>query len=250
MKGNADQVRGSVLLSNHDGIPAKFMTAPAWQHSRAQPANLRDGATIDKGGAIPLYSIASEDHLLTTAQSGDQQAFAELCRRHIPMVKKRIFSIVKNQADAEDALQESLLRAYMHLDGFRRTSKFSTWLTTIGTNTALMMLRKRKTRKEAKAELLNEESGTWQTTEYVDPCLNPEGLHSRHQIILELRREVQKLRPTLRSIVVQHYGSECSVEESAKALDISLAAAKSRLIRGRKTLRWSLEKRGVIDSRL
>jgi RNA polymerase sigma-70 factor (ECF subfamily) len=166
------------------------------------------------------------------------------------MVKRKIFSIVRNQEDAEDALQDALLRAYMHLGGFRCTSKFSTWLTTIGTNTALMILRKRKTRREARTELLNEESGTWQTTEYVDPCLDPEGLHSRHQIILEVRREVQRLRPTLRSIVVQYYGAECSVEESAKTLDISLAAAKSRLIRGRKILRWSLERRGVIDSRV
>jgi RNA polymerase sigma-70 factor (ECF subfamily) len=219
-----------------DGSPAKCAATTAW-FSKASLDTLKHEAANQKGEDIPHHSITSDDHLLTAAQSGDHQAFAELCRRHFPEVKKRILSIVKNQEDAEDALQDALLRAYMHFGGFRRTSRFSTWLTTIGTNTALMMLRKRKTRKEAKTELLNEESGTWQTTEYVDPCLSPEGLHLRHQLILELRREVQKLRPTLRSIVVQYYGAECSVEESAKALDISLAAAKSRLIRGRKTLR-------------
>ena len=248
MKRNLYRARGSVLLSNHDGSPAKCVTTSAWLN-KTFAVHPNDETVTQKGEDIH-HSIASDDHLLTAAQSGDHQAFAELCRRHSPVVKKRIFSIVKNQEDAEDALQDALLRAYMHLGGFRRTSKFSTWLTTIGTNTALMLLRKRKTRKEAKTELLNEESGTWQTTEYVDPCLNPEGLHSRHQIILELRREVQRLRPTLRSIVVQYYGAECSVEESAKALDISLAAAKSRLIRGRKTLRWSLERRGVTDGRV
>jgi RNA polymerase sigma-70 factor (ECF subfamily) len=247
MKGYAYRVRNSVLLSNHGGSPAKCAATSAWL-SQTSSAHLSDETATQKGEDITHYLIATEDHLLTAAQSGDHQAFAELCRRHSPVVKKRIFSIVKNQEDAEDALQDALLRAYMHLGGFRRTSKFSTWLTTIGTNTASMMLRKRKTRKEAKTELLNEEYGTWQTTEYVDPCLSPEGLHSRRQIILELRREVQKLRPTLRLIVVQYYGAECSVEESAKALDISLAAAKSRLNRGRKTLRWSLERRGVIDS--
>jgi RNA polymerase sigma-70 factor (ECF subfamily) len=226
------------------------MTTPAWRHSKAHPARLRDEAIIDRGGDIPHYSIASDDYLLTTAQSGDQQTFAELCRRHSPLAKKRIFSIVKNQKDTEGALQDTLFRAYMNLGAFHRTAKFSTWLTRIGTNTALMILRKRKTRKEDHTELPNEANGEPRTVEYVDPSLDPEGLHSRRQIILELRREVQKLRPTLRSIIVQYYGAECSVAESAKTLDISLAAAKSCLIRGRKTLRWSLEKRGVIDTRV
>jgi RNA polymerase sigma-70 factor (ECF subfamily) len=166
------------------------------------------------------------------------------------MVKKRIFSIVRNQEDAEDALQDTLLRAYRHLGTFRRTCKFSTWLTSIGTNTALMILRKRKTRKEAHTDVLNEESGAWETTEYVDRSLDPERQHSRHQVILVVRREVEKLRPTLRSIIKQYYGAECSLEESAKALDISVSTAKSRLTRGRKTLRWYLNRHGVSDSRV
>jgi RNA polymerase sigma-70 factor (ECF subfamily) len=248
MKGNVDQVRGTIPSLNHDGSPAGCAATSSWL-SKTPSAYLGDEAAIDKRRDIPHYSIASDDHLLTSAQSGDQQAFAELCRRHSPMVKKRISSIVKNQEDAEDALQDTLFRAYMHLGTFHRTAKFSTWLTSIGTNTSLMILRKRKARREGQTEFLSEESGAWKTAEYVDPALDPEGLHSRRQIILELRRQVQKLRPTLRSIVVQYYGAECSVEESAKALDISLAAAKSRLIRGRKTLRWSLERRGVIDAR-
>jgi RNA polymerase sigma-70 factor (ECF subfamily) len=188
--------------------------------------------------------------LLVEAQSGDQQAFGELCRRHSPMVRKRIFSIVRNQEDAEDALQDTLLRAYRHMDTFRRNCKFSTWLTSIGTNTALMILRKRKTRKEGNTDVLNDGSGAWEATEFVDLSLNPEGLHSRRQIILVMRQEIEKLRPTLRSMIEQHYGTECSLEESARALDISVGAAKSRLMRGRKTLRSYLKRHGVSDSRV
>src|SRR4029077_17564719 len=117
------------------------------------------------------------DQLLVQAQSGDQQAFVELCRRHSPMVKKRIFSIVRNQEDAEDALQDTLLKAYGHIDTFRRTCKFSTWLTSIGTNTALMILRKRRTRKEGTTGLLNDEIGLWEATQFVDLSLDPERLH-------------------------------------------------------------------------
>jgi RNA polymerase sigma-70 factor (ECF subfamily) len=174
----------------------------------------------------------------------------ELCRRHSPMVKKRIFSIVRNQEDAEDALQDTLLRAYRNMDTFRHNCKFSTWLTSIGTNTASMILRKRKTRKEGNADVLNDGSGAWEATEFVDLSLNPERLHSRRQIILVMSQEIEKLRPTLRSMIEQHYGTECSLEESARALDISVGAAKSRLMRGRKTLRSYLKRHGVSDSRV
>ena len=249
MRANINEVRGPIPSLNRDGSRETFVTASVW-FSKTPSARLGEEATIDQGEGTPNYSIASDDQLLLWAQSGDQQAFVELCRRHSPMVKKRIFSIVRSHEDAEDALQDTLLRAYRHLGAFRRTCKFSTWLTSIGTNTALMVLRKRKTRKEGHTDVLNEESGTWEATEYVDRSLDPERQHSRHQVILVVRREVEKLRPTLRSIIEQHYGTECSLEESARALDISVGAAKSRLMRGRKTLRSYLQRHGVSDSRV
>jgi RNA polymerase sigma-70 factor (ECF subfamily) len=248
MKGNTDQVGGPIPSLNHDAYFAECVVATSgWEPNKARPAHVCDEANLSDWGSHHL-SIAPDDELLTKAQRGDQQAFVALCRRHSPMVKKRIVSIVRNQEDAEDALQDTLLRAYMHLSGFRRTAKFSTWLMRIGINTALIILRKRKTRKEDHTKFLDEVNGKRETFEYVDPSPDPEGLNSRRQIVLVLRREVQKLRPTLRSMVMQYYGAQCSVEESAKALEISVATAKSRLLRGRKTLRWSLGRRGVVDA--
>ena len=224
------------------------MTTSAWF---GKTPSARDKATIDQVEGIPAYSIGSDDQLLVEAQSGNQQAFVELCRRrHSPMVKRRIFSIVRNQEDAEDALQDTLLRAYRHMDTFRRNCKFSPWLTSIGTNTALMILRKRKTRGEGNTDVLNDGSGAWEAAEFEDLSLDPERLHSKRQIILVMRREIEKLRPTLRSMIEQHYGTECSLEESAKALDTSVSTAKSRLMRGRKTLRWYLNRHGVSDFRV
>jgi len=250
MRGNVSEVRGPISSLNCDGSPETFLAASAW-FSKSPSAGLDEEDTVDQGGCAPNSSIASDDdRLLMRAQSGDEQAFVELCRRHSPMVKKRILSIVRNQEDAEDALQDTLLKAYRHLDAFRHTCKFSTWLTSIATNTALMILRKRKTRKEGHIDVLNDERAAWDVTEFVDLSLDPERLHSRHQIILVMRQEVEKLRPTLRSIIEQHYGTECSLEESAKAFDISVGAAKSRLLRGRKTLRWYLRRRGVSDYRV
>jgi RNA polymerase sigma-70 factor (ECF subfamily) len=250
MRGNLNKARRPISPLNCDGSPETFLATSVW-FGKSPSARLDEEGTPDQGGCAPNPSIASDDdYLLMRAQSGEQQAFVELCRRHSPMVNKRIFSIVRNQEDAEDALQDTLLRAFRHLGAFRRTCKFSTWLTSIGTNTALMILRKRKTRKEGHIDILNDGNAASDATEFVDLSLDPERLHSRHQIILVMRQEVEKLRPTLRSIIEQHYGTECSLEESAKAFDISVGAAKSRLMRGRKTLRWYLRRRGVSDSRV
>jgi RNA polymerase sigma-70 factor (ECF subfamily) len=234
---------------NRDGTAAKFIAVSALlSDTRSERLGKAGSGNVDREPGTHL--ITSDDQLLVRAQSGDQQAFVQLCRRHSPMVKKRIFSIVKNQEDTEDVLQDTLLRAYRHLNAFRRTCKFSSWLTTIGTNTALMMLRRRKIRREGQIGALNEDGVAWDTAEFADTSFDPEYLHSRNQIILLVRQEVEKLKPSLRSIIKQYYGTECSVEESAKALDISIGTAKSRLVRGRKTLRSYLRRHGVSNSRV
>src|ERR1700756_2362490 len=148
MTGNPNEARHLMPSLNRGDSPTKCVAVAAWLVN-TPPACLDEEASIDKGGCNPEgCSIAADDQLLMTAQSGNHQAFIEICRRHSPMVRKRIFSIVRNHEDAEDALQDTLLRAYRHLGTFRRSCKFSTWLSSIGTNTALMILRKRKTRKE------------------------------------------------------------------------------------------------------
>lgn len=79
----------------------------------------------EDGYACGGYDL-SDDDLLTAAQRGDQKAFMELCWRHSAVTKRKIFSIVRNHEDADDALQDTLFRAFLHLDTFRRSCKFST----------------------------------------------------------------------------------------------------------------------------
>lgn len=189
-----------------------------------------------------------DDDLITLAQRGEQKAFVELLRRYSPLVKNRILRIVRNQEDAEDALQDTLLRAYTHLVTFRRSCKFATWISTIGENSALMILRKRKVRQENYAHPVSSDTGASDERELVDPSPGPEVIYLKQQTILLVQREVQKLQPNLRSIVDTYYRSDNSLEESAKALDISVAAAKSRLMRGRVRLRSSLARVGVSNS--
>src|ERR1700756_1743941 len=89
----------------------------------------------------------SDNQLLSEAKSGDQHAFAELCLRYRGMLMNRIYRIVRHTEDTEDVLQETLLKAFQHLQTFRGTCSFSTWLVAIGTNVSLMLLRKGKTLK-------------------------------------------------------------------------------------------------------
>jgi RNA polymerase sigma-70 factor (ECF subfamily) len=193
----------------------------------------------------PCLLAVSDDQLLSAAQVGEERAFEELCRRHSPRARRAIVQIVRNRDDADDALQDTLLRAFTHIATFRRSCKFSTWLTIIATNAALMLLRKRHYAKEISPVVENKPDNSFESLEYADHALGPEGLHSKHQLILLMQREVKKLRPQIRSVIEHYYGSECSVEESAKALSISVAAAKSRLLRGRRALRRSFDRRGV-----
>ena len=92
----------------------------------------------------PDSSRKPDDQLLSEAKSGDQQAFAELCLRYRGMLMNRIYRIVRHPEDTEDVLQETFLKAYLHLQSFQGACSFSTWLVAIGTNTSLMLLRKRK----------------------------------------------------------------------------------------------------------
>ena len=197
--------------------------------------------------ACLLFEV-SDDDLTTAAQCGDQRAFMELCGRHSSMVKNRILRIVRNEEDAEDALQDTLLRAYTHMPSFRRSCKFSTWLTTIGMNSALMIMRKRKVRGETYASTGSLDTGTVELPEPVDRSPGPEGIYLRQQTILLVRREIEKLHPKLRSVVNHYYGTDCSLEEAAKTQEITLGAAKSRLLRGRVRLRSELARYGISKS--
>jgi RNA polymerase sigma-70 factor (ECF subfamily) len=212
-------------------------------NSRGSQLLLR--SSLYGGNCTRRHAEVSDDDLITAAQLGDEKAFVELCGRHSGVTKTKIFSIVRNHEDAEDALQDTLLRAYTHLASFRRSCTFATWLTAIGVNSALMILRKRKVRRETSASTSSLDTGTGELQEFVDRSPGPEAIYLKQQAILLVRREVEKLHPILRSTVNRYYGAECSLEEAAKAQAISLCAAKSRLSRSRVKLRSSLARYGI-----
>ena len=186
------------------------------------------------------YEQGSEDQLLSEARSGNQRAFGELCVRHSVMLKQRIFRIVRNFEDAEDVLQETFLSAYRHLDTFRGTCKISTWMTKIGINMSLMLLRKRRIRFEFVSDQVGDEGQTFQIADIRDPAPNPEQLYRSDESRQRVRFAIEKLPPPLHWAMALYYGNDHGIESTAKTLGITVAAAKSRMMRARNRLRGSL----------
>ena len=192
-----------------------------------------------------VISLRTDDDLVQAAQSGDHEAFAELCRRHAQGVRRRILGIVRHQDDAEDAMQETLLRAYLNLGNFRQACKFSTWVTAIGINAALTVIRKRKSRRESDIEPSNPNEAAW---DVADQAPDPEQRAAKAQVILLVRKELLGLPLNMQEAVASYYDHDHSLQEAADALGISTGAVKSRLLRGRRSVRSSLERKGLLDS--
>ena len=182
----------------------------------------------------------SDDQLLSEARSGDQQAFAELCLRYRGMLINRIYRIVRHPEDTEDVLQETLLKAYQHLQSFRGACSFSTWLVAIGTNASLMLLRKRKRLRKNTCDVVAEDGETL-VMEWRDLAPNPEQCYLMHQTRQKLTYAIKRLSPQLRNVLEMYYKSELRLKDAAKILGTSEATTKSRIVRARRMLRRSLK---------
>src|SRR5580704_7469113 len=119
-------------------------------------------------------SDLSEDVLISAVRAGQEWAFVELCFRYSSRILFMLYKITKNREDAEDALQESVLKAFVHFVDFNQTSSFATWFTRIGVNSALMILRRKRARPEISADASVDESVRPILWEIVDRRLNPE----------------------------------------------------------------------------
>lgn len=193
---------------------------------------------------MPSYSDLTnypDDQLVTRSQAGDQEAYAELVRRHQSSCFKLALSILRDKQDAEDEVQNALWKAYEHIGQFQQDSKFSTWLTRIVVNQCLMRLRQaRRARFFYIDETVGEDS---MTLELPDQQPTPEETVAETELGEVLHAEVKRIPPLLRNVFLLRDMQELPMPEVAERLGISVAAAKSRLLRARLELRNRLEKR-------
>lgn len=174
--------------------------------------------------------------LVASAQSGSAAAFTQLRDLYSARIYRTIFAITKNHEDAEDALQDTFLRAFLALKNFEGRANFYSWLTRIAINSALMLLRKRRARPEVSLVAGSEYQDEPQTFEFPDPSPTPEQICERRQRRRRLMRAIRKLEPRLRAVVEIQMQHDCSVRDIAEMLKISEAAVKSRLYRARARL--------------
>src|SRR5207249_10654390 len=184
--------------------------------------------------------IDDDAAIVAQARLGDAKAFSELLRRYEGKIFRLAQHITQNREDAEDVLQEAFLKAYEHLDQFQGQSKFYTWIVRIAVNQALMKLRKRKSDRSVS---LDETIDTGEDTvarEIAAWDENPEQQYSREEINEILSSAIDGLAPIYRAVFVLRDVAELSTEETAEALELSVPAVRSRLLRARLQLREQL----------
>ena len=184
-------------------------------------------------------SAASEEALVAAAKLGNRLAFEELWARCSNTAFKTVYRVVGNRDDAEDAIQDAWMKAYMHLNSFNGRARFSSWLTRIAINSGLMILRRKRAHPETSMDW-SIDGEKWQQRDVADNSPNIEELYVRTEVEWELKRAIQRLRPALRSVVEIQQARSSSNKEIADIAGISVAAVKSRLLRARTELRRSL----------
>jgi RNA polymerase sigma-70 factor (ECF subfamily) len=178
----------------------------------------------------------SEEQLIAAAKGGRRAHFGELCERHVKKVFRVTHRIMRNREDAEDAVQDCFLSAFVHLKDFDGRSQFATWLTRIAINAALMKARKNRAVREVPMDEPNPSFEPGTQREFPDDAPNPEETYSLGEQRKIINAAISDLRPRTRNVVELHRLQEHSVRETAQILGMSIAAVKSRMFHARAAL--------------
>jgi RNA polymerase sigma-70 factor, ECF subfamily len=191
--------------------------------------------------ALTANTLLPDVELARRVAQGDQAAFQQLMRRHNRVLYRTARSILKDDAEAEDALQEAYLRAFHAIGDFRGEAKLSTWLVRIVANEALGHLRKR-TRSAQAIPITRYAEGLEAVEAHMNESLaeQPEDAALRAQTRRLLEAKIDQLPDAFRTVFVLRAVEELSVEETAAALDIPEATVRTRFFRARSQLREAI----------
>lgn len=186
-------------------------------------------------------TLDQEITLIERVCAGEQQLFYELISPYERSVYVAVFSLLQNEADAEEVAQEAFLKAFSHLKAFRRESKFSTWLIQIAVNEARMKRRKdRKFLYESIDGRHQNEEGDYFPKDFADWREIPSETLQRTELRQALQRAIASLDPTYQDVFVMRDIQHLSITETAETLQITEALVKTRLLRARLRMRDAL----------
>jgi RNA polymerase sigma-70 factor, ECF subfamily len=191
-----------------------------------------------KPAAAIDYASGANSDLLSLARKGNEAAFNEIVRRNSSRIYRISRRVLKNHEDAEDTLQNVLVKIYQCLDGIEESSRFSSWLFRVTFNEALMTLRRNRSRhQEHCVEITSMDAGGRGSAELQDVRTNNERQHMNRELA---SKAMLRLNPGLRRAFLLHKGAGWTHQEVAKELGITQATAKTRVFRARRQLRHEL----------
>lgn len=186
---------------------------------------------------MPVH-LPNEAALVAEAQAGNTAAFSTLVKQYDRYIYRLALNITGNKEDAEDVLQEALLKAYTKLGQFEGGSRFYTWLVRIAVNEALMKLRRRSPHREVSLdEPIEGNERSLVPREIEDWAENPEQRYAKVELNKILEETIAKLEPNFRTVFVLRDVEDMSTEETARVLGLTVPAVKSRLLRARLRVR-------------
>lgn len=189
-------------------------------------------ASLDNAG-----EPRDEGTLVRRIREGELGLFYELIRPYERRVYAAALAILRNEADAEDAAQEAVLKAFKHIRQFRAEARFSTWLIQIAVNEARM--RRRKQQAVVMEPMVNQadEDGQYTPRDFADWREIPSETLERAEVRQKLAEALNSLGQKYREVFILRDMQQLSIEDTAKALGISVPSVKTRLLRARLMLR-------------
>ena len=192
----------------------------------------------------PDPATQSDDNLVELARVGDSDAFVELIKRHQRTCLSKAYSISRNLSDAEDDVQGAWIQVWTHLDSYQCQGTFRAWLLRVVTNQCLMRLRKAQSVTMISVDEAFNAQGTYRL-ELIDRSALPEQSVGGAEVVRVLNEEIGAVPPLLRKVLVMRVLRQLAIQDIADHLGTSIAAAKSRLVRGRAELKKRLGKHGL-----
>ena len=185
---------------------------------------------------------AADDVLLAAAKNRDEQAFETLFKRHQQKVLRVVLRYTRVREDAEDIVQQSFQKAFVHLCRFEGKSSFSTWVTRIAINEALMFVRSMGARREVSMDEGGDAEGSASSLEIPDSRQDPEASYLQREEARLLLSALKDLRPRMRRAIELRELAEFSTEQTAEQMGLSVSAVKARIFHGRRKLRERLRR--------